>query len=188
MGASVVHGNQELMHAAAFAFVASVATDRPSGLVVELGGFNINGSIRELFTEPYLSTDIRPGRGVDVVADASTYVPPEPPACVVCCEVLEHTADAEAICRNAYRMLQPGGMFIVTAAGEGRTPHSSTDRPVTMINGVVILEEYYATVTEANLTRWLEDFASVQVTINSDAHDIYAVARKEQPRARAHRI
>jgi len=167
------------MHAAAFAFVESVAHDRPPGLVVELGGFNINGSIRKLFTEPYISTDVRPGRGVDVVADGATYVPPSPPACVVCCEVLEHTAQAEAICRNAYRMLQAGGVFIVTAAGVGRAPHSATDAPVTMIDGMVILDrEYYATVTEGVLRQWLDDFADVRVVVNPIACDIYAVARK----------
>jgi SAM-dependent methyltransferase len=166
------------MHAAALAFVASVAADRPPGLVVELGGCNVNGTVRQLFSEPYLCTDVRPGDGVDIVADGSTYEPPTPPACVVCCEVLEHTPAAEAICRNAYRMLQPGGVFIVTTAGVGRLPHSATGRPVTMIDGVVILEEYYANVTFDQLTAWLDDFVSVRIVVDPVACDIYAVARK----------
>jgi len=160
------------MHAAAFAFIQSVAADRPPGLVVELGGFNINGSVRSLFTEPYLSVDIRPGPGVDVVASAALYVPPSPPACVVCCEVLEHTQVAEKICRNAYRMLQPGGVFLVTAAGVGRAPHSAID-------GLRLLDgEYYGNVTFDQLTAWLDGFASVRIIVDPIACDVYAVARK----------
>lgn len=167
------------MHAAAFAFIQSVATDRPPGLVVELGGYQINGSIRSLFPDPYLSTDVRPGPGVDVVADGATYVPPSPPACVVCCEVLEHTAEAEAICRNAYRMLQPGGVFFVTAAGVGRAPHSAIDAPHSTIDGVAVLTDlHYANVTVDQLKAWLDDFAMVRVVVNPIACDIYAVARK----------
>jgi hypothetical protein len=167
------------MHAAAFAFVESVAADRPPGLIVELGGFNINGSIRSLFSDPYLSVDVRPGPGVDVVASGATYVPPSPPACVVCCEVLEHTAEAEAICRNAFRMLQPGGVCILTMAGVGRAPHSATDAPHSTFDGVAILVgEYYRNVTEDALTQWLDDFADVRVVANPIACDLYAVARK----------
>lgn len=167
------------MHAAAFAFIQSVAHERPPGLVVELGGFNINGSIRALFTEPYLSTDVRPGQGVDVVADGATYVPPVPAACVVCCEVLEHTAAAEAICRNAYRMLQPGGVFFVTAAGVGRAPHSAIDAPHSTFDGVALLTDaHYANVTADQLTAWLDDFATVRVVVNPIACDVYAMARK----------
>lgn len=160
------------MHAEAFRFVQSVAEYRPAGLVVEIGGRFINGSIRPLFAEPYLSTDVRGGPGVDVVADGATYVPPVPAACVVCCEVLEHTADAEAICRNAYRMLAPGGVFIMTAGGEGRAPHSAIDG-LRLCDG-----EYYGNVTEGQLTTWLDDFADVRLVVNPVACDIYAVAWK----------
>src|SRR5678809_1536471 len=63
----------------------------------------------------------------DVVASGESFQPPHPAAVVLCCETLEHAACAEAICRNAYRMLAPGGVFVVTAAGEGRDPHSAVD-------------------------------------------------------------
>lgn len=160
------------MHAEAFGFVQSVAADRPEGLVVEVGGRFINGSVRSLFTAPYLSTDVRGGPGVDVVADGATYVPPEPAACVVCCEVLEHTADAEAICRNAHRMLQPGGVFILTAGGEGRAPHSAIDG-LRLCDG-----EFYGNVTIDALTGWLDEFAHARIVVNAAACDIYAVAWK----------
>jgi hypothetical protein len=75
-------------------------------------------------------------------------------------------------------MLEPGGVFIVTMAGPGRLPHSATGRPVTMIDGKVILEEYYHNVTYTQLTAWLSDFARVQIVVDPVACDLYAVARK----------
>lgn len=162
------------MHEAASAFVRQAVQHhgRPDGLVVEIGGKNINGTIRSLFGEPYVSVDIRPGPGVDVVADGATYRPPQTAGAVVCCEVFEHTDAAEAICRNAAAMLRPGGLFIVTAAGEGRAPHSAVD------GGLLPAGEFYRNVTEADLLEWLRPFAHVDIRTNPREGDIYAVASK----------
>lgn len=140
---------------------------------MEIGGRNVNGSVRPLFPDaPYVSVDVRPGPEVDVVADGATFVPEVPPACVVCCEVLEHTPAAEAICRHACAILAPGGHFIVTAAGEGRAPHSAID------GGPVRPDEFYRNVWVDDLRLWLQPFAAVAITQNPAAGDIYAVAIK----------
>jgi hypothetical protein len=119
-----------------------------------------------------VSVDVEPGPGVDVVADAATYVPPAPPACVVCCEVLEHAVTAPVIVSNAGAMLQPGGLLIVTAAGAGRAPHSAVD------GGPLRPGEYYRNVEANDLLGWLAGFDHVRVTTNRPAGDIYATARK----------
>ncbi len=162
------------MHPAAYRFVAAIvsAGQVPPGPVVELGGRDVNGSIRGLFWSPYVSVDVEPGPGVDVVADAATYVPPTPPACVVCCEVLEHAVTAPVIVSNAGAMLQPGGLLIVTAAGAGRAPHSAVD------GGPLRPGEYYRNVEANDLLCWLAGFDQVRVTTNRPAGDIYATARK----------
>lgn len=162
------------MHDAAYRWVAQAVAHhgRPEGLVVEIGGKDVNGSVRPLFGEPYIAVDVRPGPGVDVVADGATYQPPTQAALVVCCEVLEHTADGAAICRNAYDMLRPGGRFIVTAAGDGRIPHSAED------GGPLRDGEYYRNVSVDTLRGWLEPFAQTDVRTNAIAGDIYAVAEK----------
>ena len=162
------------MHDAAFAFVRDYVTahGRPSGTVVEIGGRDINGSVRVLFGDPYISTDIRGGDGVDVVADGETYQPPAPAGAVVCCEVFEHTPRGEQICANVFRMLAPGGVFLVTAAGDGRKPHSAIH------GGRVESFEFYENVTRTMLASWLRDFAEVEITENPPCGDIYAVAVK----------
>lgn len=164
------------MHSAAFDFVRAVATaETPRGPVLEIGARNINGTIRDLFpADNYVGLDVEGGPGVDVVADGATYQPAAAPACVVCCEVLEHAPNAEAICRHAHAILQPGGMFIVTAAGEGRAPHSAVD------GGPVRQGEFYRNVWAHDLRRWLSDFVTVTITENPHAGDVYAVATKAE--------
>lgn len=162
------------MHTAAYNFVrAARDQNRRSGLVLEIGSRNINGTIRDLFRgEPYLGIDIWPGAGVDALGNGATFHPPTPPATIVCCEVLEHTHDAEGICRNAHAQLAPGGVFIVTAAGFGRRPHSAVD------GSEVRPGEFYANVSQVSLEAWLARFDTVEITVDPIAGDIYAVARK----------
>lgn len=162
------------MHAAAFGFVQQAIEAHPPapGLTVEIGGKDINGSIRPLFREPYVSIDVAPGPGVDVIADGSSYTPPEAPTCVVCCEVLEHAISAHAILHNAREMLQSGGLLIVTAAGVGRMAHSAID------GGPLKLGEWYANVDRTDLRRWLDGFTDIHIVQNVPDGDIYATAVK----------
>lgn len=161
------------MHDGAYTFVQSVAPQRPPGLVVEIGGRNVNGTIRDLFrNDRYISVDAYDGPGVDVVADGATYQPPEPPTCVVCCEVLEHAPNADAICHNAFDMLAPGGVYIVTTATGSRAPHSATD------GGPIRAGEFYRNVSERELRAWLRPFARVTIERHDDRGDLYAIAYK----------
>lgn len=167
------------MHREAHAFVAArVAALAPVGAVVEIGGRDINGTVRGLFGEaPYVSVDLADGPGVDVVADGCAYRPITTPAVVVCCEVLEHAPDAHLLCENVYGMLRPGGVFIVTAAGEGRTPHSAID------GGALRPGEFYRNVRRDVLEQWLWQFRPyVEIVVDGEAKDIYAFASKG-PRA-----
>ena len=162
------------MHDAAYRFVADTVRARPipPGLTVEIGGRNINGTIRSLFPPPFISLDVRSGRGVDVVADGATWMPPTLAVCVVCCEVLEHTPDAAAICAQAFRMLGAGGLFIVTTAGPTRAPHSALD------GGALLAGEFYCGVDPAALDVWLTPFRD-RLIVEGRAHgDVYALAWK----------
>lgn len=161
------------MHAAAYAFVERTVTQfGPGEFVVELGGRDINGSVRGLFgVARYLTTDLAPGPGVDLVADGATYEPGVAPDRVVCCEVLEHTASAAAIVGNALRIVRPGGLVILTAAGPGRAPHSSAD------GGPIRDGEYYENVDPDVLREWLRNAAVSHVERNLEACDVYAWAR-----------
>jgi SAM-dependent methyltransferase len=171
------------MHPAAWQFLVGEVTRLrlPPRVVIDLGGRDVNGSPRALFpaASVYTAVDLLPGAGVDIVADAATWQPAPPPAppallaaLVLCCEVAEHTPVAPAIVRNAYRLLSPGGVFLFTAAGVERQPHSALD------GGPLRPEEYYAPVSTGVLADWLAPFTAIQISTNPDAGDVYAIARK----------
>src|SRR5687767_1695479 len=161
------------MHDTAHDWLArTLTTLPPRRSVCELGSRNVNGSARDLFHGVrYVGVDLWPGEGVDVVANAATWGESGAYDTVLCCEVLEHTPDAARICQNAYRLLKPGGVFLMTAAGEGREPHSGFD------GGEPDEDEYYENVTEKMLHDWLQHFVTVAVEVGTPG-DIYALAFK----------
>jgi hypothetical protein len=135
----------------------------PPMRVLEIGSRDVNGTLRSLFAERqqkpvYLGIDIVRGRGVDVVACGEGYVPPWPMDLVFCAEVLEHVPDATAkgICQNALKMLEPGGVLLMSMATDPREPHSAGD------SAPLQPGEFYRNVRVDQLRDWLEGFAGVQ--------------------------
>jgi SAM-dependent methyltransferase len=171
------------MHTAAYAYVEHMLARHPyapDAYVVEIGGRDVNGSVRALFHTPavrYLSTDVSDGIGVDQVADGATLTLDTPADVVVCCEVLEHAANAGDIVANMARIATPGGLLLITAAGAhdtwARAPHSAID------GGDIREGEHYANITPHALSAWLTQAGcvDVQIWLNAAACDIYASAR-----------
>jgi len=171
------------MHTEALDYVTTaLAHARESTVVrhvVDIGGRDVNGSPRgaviQCFPqlESYVSVDKMPGPGVDVIADGRTFLPRVPPDVVLCCEVLEHCAQPEALVTHAIEMLRPGGWFIMTCAGEGRLPHSGIH------GGPLVQNEHYRNITVAELEAWLAPVAAHwQVSTNDTTHDLYCTVRK----------
>lgn len=157
------------MHTEARDYVATVATDRHYPRVVEVGGRWINGGVRDLVdSHTYISLDLHPGGDVDVVIDVRDWRPPAPIDLVICCEVLEHADDAEAVVAACTRMLAPGGRFVMTCAGPGRDPHSGLD------GGPVRAGEHYANIEPAEMKGWLDALGDVQVLHYPTRGDLYA--------------
>jgi len=165
------------MHPQAMQWVKDATADHTYDTVVELGARDVNGSVRSLFpNSEYSGVDTGEGPGVTVVCDAADYLPDEPVDCVVSTEMLEHTPRAEEIIHQTYRMLKPGGAFIMTAAGPGRPQHSAIDgmqlRP----------QEHYANIHPDDLTRWLSDagFVRYRVDVQRRPADIRCVAYRPE--------
>lgn len=159
------------MHSEALAFVARTARQLgPFRSVVDLGGLNVNGSLRNLFSGAhYVSVDIRHGRDVDIVADAATWMPDLAYELALCTEVLEHTPKWRDILDT---MATAAPLAIITAACHPRAPHSGHD------GGPLRQGEYYANVDPELLFKELEShFDSVEVTTHPRG-DVYAVASK----------
>jgi SAM-dependent methyltransferase len=161
------------MHPQAYEFVKGALRDidMAGKRILEFGSYNVNGSVRPLFAgcAEYVGVDTRPGPDVDIVADAATIDGLGEFDIVVCCEVLEHAPDPEAIIVSAKRSLKPDGLLILTAAGPGRPPHG--------VMGMAVGNEYYANVEPDALSKWLRDFETFWITGDDTAHDIYVVAQ-----------
>lgn len=141
------------------------------GLLVDVGGRNINGSVRPLFdAEKIVGVDLYPGPEVDVVCDVRDWVPDELADVVVCAEVLEHAPDAAGVVKACRRLLKPGGLLLLTAAGTGRAPHSGVD------GGPVREGEHYGNVNPLALARWLSCFSQHEITYDARHGDVYAEA------------
>jgi SAM-dependent methyltransferase len=164
------------MHIEAFNFVATargrLAPDVTKLAILEIGSFNVNGSVRPLFAGAarYYGIDVRPGPDVDEVADAREWEGGEAFDVVVSTEVLEHVEDPERILAGAWRALKPDGILILTAAGPGRAPHG--------VDGGEVGSEPYANIDPEELRALLADWLDVDIHFNAAAGDTYATARK----------
>ena len=161
------------MHREAFSYIAQQVKELPPRRnVVEFGGLDINGSVRSLFADAsYVSVDPQAGRGVDVVMDALDYIPETSIDTVVCCEVLEHAEQAAELVAHAADILAPGGVLLITAACDPRTPHSAVD------GGHMREGEFYQNIDPNSLSMWLGyHFGRVDVVVNERRGDVYAIA------------
>lgn len=98
------------------------------GRVLEVGSFDVNGSVRPLFdrAEVYVGVDIRPGPGVDVVVDPDTLeagVPLAGADVVISTEMLEHCQRPWLTVPAMARALVDGGHLVVTTRGFGYGEH-----------------------------------------------------------------
>lgn len=112
------------MHASVMAWTEQVVgryglADKP---VLEVGSQNVNGSVRQFFTGPYLGLDVAPGAGVDVVGDAEELQWDNGllgglPFVVISTEALEHVSRPWRAVAEMGRVCQHGGYVIITARG-----------------------------------------------------------------------
>jgi hypothetical protein len=184
------------MHGEAWAWLAA---NRPqiADRVLDLGAREAGqGRVRDIFPDAseYVGVDYQEGPGVDMVADLAVSIwAPRPSALrpyfdvVVCAEVLEHAPMPGAIIANAYYALLEGGVFLVTAAGPGRPPHSCM--PLTYVptgppdqdgGHPPNPQEFYLNVEPLVLENalWKQGFIHVRIEEDLDHHDVYAWAQK----------
>lgn len=110
-----------------------LALDWPDMRVLEVGSYNVNGSVRELFhmAKEYVGIDIEDGPGVDRVVSSHElihtfgYVSFD---VVLCCEMLEHDSDPWLTMEQVWAVLKPGGFAVFTARGNGFHHHNPPDR------------------------------------------------------------
>lgn len=150
---------------------------KPGCDVLEIGSYNVNGSVREFSgvsqAGTYFGIDMRDGPGVDHVIRAEHFDGQEGYDVALCAEMLEHASDPEGVIRAAYRSLRPGGVLILTAAAPERTPHNNNGDHNAFEPG-----EHYGGIDPGDLARWLEDWEVLNLEHHPDHGDVRATARK----------
>jgi len=158
--------------------------------VLEVGSFNVNGSVRKFFDETciYTGIDIGSGDGVDIVCPAQDYDTPDKSFhTIISCECLEHNPYWKETLQNIDRMLSDHGLFILTCATTGREEHGTVRSDatrkaeeegwITMPNVSVDTwdNEYYMNLTEEDIRSALdmEHFIWYNFKINKEHGDLY---------------
>jgi trans-aconitate methyltransferase len=164
------------VHPEAYEWASRYGTDDPVRLL-DLGGRNVNGTIRPLFPNAEITClDILPGQGVDIVADAGTWTPTSEWDVVTATELFEHAPNWPDICAVVFKALAPGGLFVATMAGPGRPIHSGIDG----VMGRILDGEHYGNVHPHDLLAVLTDAGFVDITVDyqMDPCDTRCSARK----------
>jgi len=132
-----------MSHPSQMQFIKSVKNHFPeyfSGKqILEVGSLNINGTVRDFFTNSYyVGIDVAEGNGVDVVCEGQNFdAPTDSFDVAISCECFEHNPHWVATFQNMYRMVRPGGIVIMSCATTGRPEHGTTrttpqDSPLTI--------------------------------------------------------
>ncbi len=137
--------------------------------VLEIGSYDVNGNVRDLFADAasYLGIDKRPGPNVDVQIDIHTkgghWTKFDT---VLCLEMLEHDTHPYDTLETAWSVLDYGGRVIVTTRGIGYGLH---DTP----------EDYWR-FTEYGLRLLMDDagFQDIEVSDHTESKGVFGCGMK----------
>jgi len=108
-------------HNKAFCRLVAETFDCPEP-VVEFGSYQVEGQegfadLRRFFPEAnYLGCDMRPGPGVDRVEDVTAMSLEDASiGTILCLETFEHVFEVRKAFDEVFRVLQPGGVFVLTS-------------------------------------------------------------------------
>lgn len=121
-----------MSHAAQLGFFRAVALANEdlvsSARLLEVGSYDVNGTVRELFSgaREYVGVDLVAGPGVDVVTAGHEIGEPDGSYDVVISgECFEHDPHWRETFANMVRLARPGGLVAFTCASRGRPEHGT---------------------------------------------------------------
>jgi SAM-dependent methyltransferase len=179
-----------MAHPQQLQFVKSIAGSLSNNFqsikVIEIGSYDVNGSIRQFFPNAdYLGVDLTEGPGVDLVCEGDKVPHPTNTFDIsISCECFEHNPNWSASFMNMYRMTKEGGIVIFTCATTGRPEHGTTRTSPLASPGTQSLNwDYYQNLTQndfESLGNFDELFESHFFLLNKNSHDLYFFGYKIQ--------
>lgn len=170
-----------MAHREQMSFVESVKNKFPhnfvSGKVLEIGSYNINGSVRQFFDNcVYVGLDVFPGNCVDIVCSGHLYAASDKTFdCCISCECFEHNPFWKETFLNMFRMLKMGGLIVFTCATTGRPEHGTkrTSPLDSLTTNIEDMQDYYLNLTEEDFSEFKSMFSSYEFSTNENTHDLY---------------
>lgn len=142
--------------------------------VLEVGSLDINGSVRSyiesLEPDEYIATDMRDGKGVDVVCDVCDIVKmygKESFDVILCLEVLEHVEFWREGISNIKNVCKPNGLILITASSKGFHWHGYPD-------------DFWRYEIE-DMQEIFSDCKIVRLKKNTRAAGVFMIVRKKSP-------
>jgi hypothetical protein len=151
--------------------------------VLEVGSYNINGTVRTFFEEcQYIGIDICSGPGVDIVCSGHDFSDKEGFDTVITCEMMEHNLMWKETLINMVQLLRSHGLFILTCGTTGRGVHGTAS--VTPVNSPSSAQygDYYGNLTEQDIRSVIDiegTFKSFGFETNTVTCDLYMWGIKE---------
>ncbi|KRF45525.1 hypothetical protein ASH01_06780 [Terrabacter sp. Soil811] len=144
-----------MSHPEQLAFFAAVARANrgllADGRLIEIGSYDVNGSIRSLFpARDYVGVDLVAGPGVDIVSFGHDInLPDSHFDAALSGECFEHDPHWKDTFSNMARLTRPGGLVAFTCASTGRPEHGTirsraVESPGTQAEGI----DYYQNLSE----------------------------------------
>ena len=174
-------------------FFSGVRAHYPSAFdgarVLEVGSLDINGSVRELFSNcDYTGVDLQLGPGVDLACQGQLVeFPTGHFDTTISAECLEHNPYWRETVANMLRMTRPGGLVLISCATTGRLEHGTTrTNPDASPFTSAEKWDYYRNLSAAdveaalNLPGWLLDWAH---WVNFITRDLYFVGLRHGAQA-----
>lgn len=178
-----------MAHEAQRIFIESVKEKFPKYFdnvsVLEMGSLNINGTVRDFYTntKKYIGVDLDEGPGVDLVAHTENVDFPDNSFDVsISAECFEHNPYWLETFVNMHRIAKSFVLF--TCAGEGREEHG-TRRSHPSTSPFTLDWDYYKNLTQEDFESrlYLTDmFSKHEFIYNPEAKDLYFWGIKRKAR------